>query len=117
MSGFYEQAVEKITDQQPEERTAVWMVGEQLKDILKNEPELSELVLEDLSVEGLSIAECEKKIKEYADKHKSKGFSCVIPSEAENIIREFYGLTEHDVHLTAPPTTEAPGVINLVDFF
>ena len=117
VSGLLEQAIEMISAQQPKERCPVWMVGEQLKDILRAEPELAELVLQDLSVENLSIAACEKKIKEFADKHKSGGFSCVIPSEAENIIREFYGLPEHGVRLTASPTTEALGnILSLADF-
>lgn len=118
MSGFYEQAIEKITAQQPKERGPVWMVGEQLKDMLRTEPELSELIFQDLDVEALSLTNCEKKIKAYADGHKTGGFSCVIPSEAERIIREFYGLAEHGVHLTASLTTEAQGkTINLADFF
>ena len=107
-----ETALEKVTAQQPQERTAVWMVGEQLKDILRAEPHLAEMVSQDLEVKELSLAACEKKIKAYADKHKAGGFSCVIPSEAERIIREFYGL---------PALGEAPApasnVLHLEDFF
>lgn len=87
-------AVEAIEQQQPKERTPVWMVGEQLKDMLRNEPHLAELVAQDLENEDMGLAACEKKIKEWADKHKSGDFSCVIPSEAEKIIRKFYGLPE-----------------------
>ncbi|NCB53058.1 MAG: hypothetical protein EOM54_14470 [Clostridia bacterium] len=113
-----EEALEKIIAQQPKDRTPVWMVGEQLKDILRAEPELAELVLQDLDVSEMSIKDCEKKIKEFADKNKSGGFSCVIPSEAERIIREFYGLPERGVRLTAAPTTEASGkILDLADFF
>lgn len=118
MNEFLNEALEKISAQQPKDRTPVWMVGEQLKDILRAEPELAELVLHDLDVSGLSIADCEKKIKEFADKHKNGGFSCVIPSEADNIIRGFYGLPERGVRLDAAPTTEAPGkILDLADFF
>ena len=118
MSEYLEKAVEMISGQQPSERSPVWMVGEQLKDILRAQPELAELVLQDLDVQDLSISACEKKIKEFADKHKSGGFSCVIPSEADNIIREFYGLPARGVRLTASPTTEAPvKVVDLADFF
>lgn len=85
-------AIEKITSQQPKERTAVWTVGEQLKDILRHEPHLAEIVVQDLEREAMSIANCEKEIKKFVDKHKSGGFSCVIPAEADRIIREFYGL-------------------------
>lgn len=88
-----DEAIMKISAQQPKERTAVWMVGEQLKDILRQEPHLAEIVLQDLEREAMSIAKCEKKIKEFADKNKTGNFSCVVPAEADRIIREFYGLT------------------------
>lgn len=105
-----ETAIERITAQQGTERTPVWMVGEQLKDILRHEPHLAELVVQDLTVEAMSLTECEKKIKAFADGHRTGSFACVIPSEAEQIIREFYGLT-------APAPQPARGVrINLEDF-
>lgn len=109
-----EEALNKITAQQPEERTPVWMVGEQLKDMLRAEPHLAEIVNQDLEVKEMSLGECEKKIKAFADKHKSGGFSCVIPSEAERIIRDFYGLPERDAVPTLPPTDN---VLHLEDFF
>ena len=106
-------ALDKITAQQPKERTPVWMVGEQLKDMLRAEPELAEIVAQDLDVKEMALAECEKKIKAFADKHKTGNFACVIPAEAERIIREFYGLP--DAGQTLVP---AAGVdIDLEDFF
>ena len=104
-------AIERITAQQGGERTPVWMVGEQLKDILRREPHLAELVVQDLTVKEMSLTECEKKIRAFADKHKTGKFSCVIPSEAERIIREFYGLN-------APaPEGKSGGIdLNLEDF-
>ena len=87
MSGKLNEALEKITAQQPKERTAVWMVGEQLKDMLRREPYLAELVTQDLENKALSLAECEKQIKRFADQNKKGSFSCVIPAEAERIIR------------------------------
>ena len=106
-----ETAMERITAQQGRERTPVWMVGEQLKDLLHHEPHLAELVVRDLEIPEMSLTECEKKIKAFADKHKTGNFACVIPSEAERIIREFYGLT-------APaPAAESGGIsLNLEDF-
>ena len=106
-------ALDKITAQQPKERTPVWMVGEQLKDMLRAEPELAEIVAQDLDVKEMALTECEKEIKAFADKHKTGGFSCVIPSEAERIIREFYGLP-------ARGEAEEPAGDNLIrqeDFF
>ena len=103
---------EKIRSQQPKERTPVWMVGEQLADIIRHDAAAQEIVSRDLDAEGMSLADCEKKIKAYADKHKTGNFACVIPSEAERIIREFYGITETE------SKPEASGVVlNLEDYF
>lgn len=115
-------AITKIEKQQPKERTAVWMVGEQLKDILRHEPHLAELVNQDLDQKALSLANCEKQIKAYADKHKTGNFACVIPSEAERIIREFYGLVSQESEETVEPQKpeQAPkrsGMVDLADFF
>jgi hypothetical protein len=115
---MFDEAITKITSQQPAEHSPAWMVGEQLKDMLREQPECAELVLRDLDVKNMSITDCEKKIKEYADKHKSSDYSCVVPAEADRIIREFYGLPERGVHLSAAPDTEAPGkILDLADFF
>lgn len=106
-------ALDKIAAQQQKERTPVWMVGEQLKDMLRAEPHLADIVAQDLDVKEMALAECEKKIKVFADKHKTGGFSCVIPSEAERIIREFYGLPAPDE--AAEPVGD--NLIRLEDFF
>ena len=82
--------IEAITAQQPKEENAVWMVGEQLKDMVRREPQLAEIVLRDLDVPEMSLANCEKKIKAWADQHKVGNFACVTPIRAEKIIREFY---------------------------
>ena len=42
----------------------------------------------------MSIVEAEKKIKAFADSHKSGGFACVTPAESDRILREFYGLPQ-----------------------
>ena len=104
---------EKISAQQGAERTAVWMVGEQLKDMIKYDARAQEIVSQDLDIPEMSLAECEKKIKAYADKHKTGNFSCVTPIEAENIIREFYGIT--NVSASSDPIANAP--LTLDSFF
>ena len=70
------------------------MVGEQLKDICRHEPQSAELIYQDLQVKEMSITEAEKKIKAFADKNKTGNFSCVTPMKSERILREFYGLPE-----------------------
>lgn len=94
-----QELIDKISSQQGEENTAVYMVGEQLKDICRNSPKAAELVLKDLDVEEMSITNCEKEIHKYADELRktTKGNCvCVSPAQAEKIIREFYGIPEDD---------------------
>lgn len=87
---------EKIEAQQKgKENTDIWMVGQQLKDILRGNPTLEEIVDKDLDVKEMSIANAAKKINAWADEQhkKTKGSCvCVPPNVAEEIIREFYGL-------------------------
>lgn len=86
---------EKIEAQQKgKENTVPWMVGEQLKDICRREPLAAELVEKDLDVKEMSLVECEKKIKAYADSHKKGSCAVVPPNVAEKIIRKFYGIPE-----------------------
>lgn len=111
-------AIEAITAQQPKEENAVWMVGEQLKDMLRQEPHMAEIVLRDLEVPEMSLEHCEKKIKAWADQHKVGNFACVTPIRAEKIIREFYGLPERDVDPTASQEDRRSSkFIDLTDFF
>ncbi|MBC5733962.1 hypothetical protein [Lawsonibacter hominis] len=102
-------AIEKLGAQQSQvpARSAPWMVAEQLMDICRREPECAELIAQDLDNPDMSIVEAEKQIKAFADSHRTGKFSCVTPSEADRILREFYGLPE------AGMGAEAPGVIGL----
>jgi len=110
--GNIEEAIRAIEAQQAKvkDRSPQWMVGEQLKDICRQEPASAELICQDLQQKAMSITEAEKKIKAYADKHKTGNFACVTPVEADRILREFYGLPS-----AAKPQTSG-GIINLFDF-
>ena len=112
-------AVEKIEKQQTREkgRTAAWMVGEQLKDIARREPESAELLDKDLDIPEMSIQQAEKKIKAYADAHKKGSFACVTPAEAERILREFYGLNTPSVTADAatPPSEREASKGEIID--
>lgn len=94
MTEYQEKAIAAIEAQQAKvkERSPQWMVGEQLKDICRMEPHSAELIAQDLQVKEMGIVEAEKKLKTFADSHKAGGFACVIPAEADRILREFYGL-------------------------
>ncbi len=110
-------ALEKITSQQPQTECAVWMVGEQLKDIIRAEPGLAEIVLRDLDVEAMSLTNCEKKIKEWADGHKTGNVAVVTPVRAETIIRAFYGLPERGAPAARPDGGSAGPFVDLAAFF
>lgn len=95
------------------ERSAPWMVGEQLKDICRREPKSAELIYQDLQNEAMSIVEAEKKIKAFADKNKTGNFACVTPAESDRILREFYGLGKEE---SPVPSPDKGKTINLMDF-
>ena len=121
MNEWYEQVKSKIEAQQAEvkKRSPQWMVGEQLKDICRMEPRSAELIAQDLENEAMSITAAEKKIKAYADKHKTGNFSCVSPAEAGRILREFYGLPDAADALAdpeLPPRSTANKLVDLADF-
>ena len=91
-----QEAIRKLKEQQikVQERSPQWMVAEQLMDLCRAEPECAELLAQDLEVEAMSIVEAEKKLKAFADSHKTGNFSCVTPAESDRILREFYGLPQ-----------------------
>lgn len=120
-----EDAIRAIEAKQAEvkPRSPQWMVGEQLKDICRREPRSAELIVQDLKAEDMSITAAEKKIKAFADKHKTGNFSCVTPEESDRILREFYGLPEQEDMPSDPapvqtPSTPASGwkLIDPLDF-
>lgn len=69
-----------------------WAVAEQLMDICRAEPESAELIAQDLANDAMSIGEAEKKIREFASKHRDGNCGICPPMEADRILREFYGL-------------------------
>jgi hypothetical protein len=114
MTEYQIAAIAEIERQQSGiEDTAAWMVGEQLKELAEREPQAAELLARDLTIEEMSLAEAEKKIKAYADSHKTGNFACVTPKTAEKILREFYGLGETGIP-EAPPARNVS--FNLTDF-
>ena len=109
-------AIEKLKAQQAavKERSAPWMVAEQLMDLCRREPDCAELIDRDLDNPQMGIVEAERKIKAFADQHKTGSFSCGTPGEAERRLREFYGLPAAD----APEAGRRRAVVvDLADFF
>lgn len=117
---------EKIEAQQKgKENTDVWMVGEQLKDICRQDPRCADIVADDLENPDMSLTAAAKKIKGKADELRKgmKGANCVCvpPNVAEAVIRDFYGLPTAVAGTVAqPPAATAPskdsGFISLEDF-
>ncbi len=109
------EAMDKLRAQQSKvkERSAPWMVAEQLMDICRREPESAALIAQDLENPEMGIVQAEQKIKAYADAHKTGNFSCVSPAEAEDILRKFYGLPKPG----AEQNPRAAVSVDLADFF
>lgn len=108
-------AIAAIEGQQPKERSAVWMVGEQLKDMIRGDEAAAALLLTDLTQnEDMTLAAAEKKIAERAKKNKVGSCGCVTPAEAEDILREFFGLPARGA--VAEPKAERRKVVDLADF-
>lgn len=97
--------IEAIKKQQmpllAKDNRAAWQIGEQIKDICMREPRSAELVYQDIDKPGMGLEDVAKKFDEYARKKQKNRFYCITPSEAEQIIRDFYGLD-------AAPAKEAP---------
>ena len=78
-----------------------------------DEPHSAEILAQDLENASMSITEAEKKIKAFADGHKTGSFACVTPGEADAILREFYGLGTPG---GTAVESGSPKILNLADF-
>lgn len=106
------EVITAIEAQQPQERSAVWMVGEQLKDICRGDPSAAEILLTDLLHNPeMTLAAAEKKIAEQARKNKVGSCGCVTPAEAEDILRTFFGLGA-----SGQSSAVKPKLLDLADF-
>lgn len=63
-------ALAAIAAQQPKARSAIWMVGEQLKDMVRAEPGIAALLLADLAGKGMGLADAEQQIAAAAQRDK-----------------------------------------------
>lgn len=117
--------IAKIEAQQKgRENTGVWMVGEQLKDICRQDPSCAAIVAADLENQDMSLEKAEQRIKAKADELRKSMHNascvCVPPNVAEAILREFYGLPEAGGKTEATHGTPAQvadqGLISLEDF-
>lgn len=109
------EAIAAIEAQQPKEHSAVWAAGEQLKDMIRGNESAAEILLTDLREnKEMTLAAAEKKIAERARKNKVGNCGCVTPAEAEDILREFFGLPGREEE--SPRRKEERKVVDLADF-
>lgn len=122
MDNKFNELLEKIASQQQgKENTDVFMVGEQLKDICRNNSKAAELVLADLDVKEMSLEKCAAEIKKEADRlHKENKGKCICipPNVAEGIIKKFYGIPDEDINSDeeSPGAQTDDNIIRLEDF-
>ena len=90
----FEKLVEIITAQQKgHENTDVFGIGEQLKDMAKGNEKITDLLINDLTTEGMTLTDAAKMFKEHADSIKGKqNVVCITPKVADGLLRKFYGL-------------------------
>lgn len=115
-----EKLIELVRAQQKgHESTPRFFIGEQLLGMADGDEKVTELLVNDLQTEGMTLEKAEKELQSYSDKNhgKAKCF-CITPDVAEKILRKFYGLPEASVTETsaAKPALEAP-LIDLSNFF
>lgn len=115
MTEAQKKAIVAIEAQQAKEtdRSPQWMVGEQLKDICRMDPGSAELIAQDLENEAMSITAAEKKIAAFAQTCGT-GVSGI---EADQILREFYGLPAGGPAPAPAPERTGDKVLHLEDFF
>lgn len=112
------EVIKKIEAQQSKLKPGeiAFYVGEQLKDICRTVPEQAELILHDLDNPEMSIVKAEAKIAKYASEHRQGKSGCCPPSEADRILREFYGLAPSSAN-TPKVEEESAEIFDLADFF
>lgn len=93
MTEIQKQVITEVKKLQPAKAEGpVWLVGEQIKDIVRREPDSAATILEDISGKNACLAEIEREISKYARAHSG----CCDPFRAENIIRKYFGIPERE---------------------
>lgn len=107
-------ALHKIHEQQKKckQGSAPWYVGEQLKDILRQDATGAAHVAMDIDLKGMGLSDCEKKIAAFAKNNQQGNIGFCGPADSDRIIREFYGLPECKVAPLPVPSVDAPATIS-----
>ena len=109
----FEKLVEIISEQQKgHENEDIFGIGEQLKDMAEGNDKITELLINDLTTDGMKLTDAAKMFKKHADTIKGKSnMVCITPKIADGLLRKFYGLPE-----AKETVTVAAPEIDLSDF-
>ena len=118
MSKTFDELCAVIAAQQEgKENTDVFMVGEQLKDIGSESEHNAEILLQDLQIKGMGLADAAARLKKYSDDNKGQAKCfCISPKVADGILRKFYGLGEQEKVENKSAGVQDGGFIDLSDF-
>lgn len=98
------------------ENEPLYMIGMQLLEIADREPESAELLLQDLTRDGMKLPDAAAMLQKHADeiaKPKHLRCVCITPQTAEGLLRKFYGLPEP---AEAPVSAPEPDFLDLSSF-
>lgn len=88
--------INKIEIQQRgKENTPAFMIGEQLKDIIRENPDAAEIIGADLDISEMNLDAAAAVFKQYSDKHRAgKSCFCITPDIADKLLHDFYKIPE-----------------------
>lgn len=115
--GINEQMVTELIRHQQEaidESDNAYWIGEQLLDMVRGNEHAAGILAADLGNKGMGLKDAERKIEQYASRHRKGNRGCCPPPVAERLLREFYGLGEE---APAPLKESSTKLIELEDFF
>lgn len=90
------ETIRKIEHQQAgKEGTPAYMIGEQLKDIIRDNPAAEDIIGADLDIAEMNLDAAAAMLKKYADGHrKGAACFCITPDVAEKLLYGFYKIPE-----------------------
>ena len=90
------ETIEKIEFQQTgKEGTPAFMIGEQLKGIIRDNPYAAEIVGADLDIKEMNLDAAAAMFEKYSDEHRAgKTCFCITPDVADKLLRDFYKIPE-----------------------
>lgn len=115
MTGVYE--LIKQQQKQLAQSEPAWLIGRQLKDMARREPETEAALWEDLTAGALTLKGAAQAMQAEADrirKEQKGACVCITPTAAEKVLRKYFGLPEASEAATCP-TGERNGLLDIAD--